>query len=465
MYRTLCYRIKNSSRLYNYSADLCYKAARFYNRANFVVRNYATAVTKFLEMEPLTANELEVYQMVQDATRGTKYRPEDGIKWLTDRILDFVLRSSCDADYRSLPAQSSQQMLKQLMRDYKSFFESTKAYKRNPSAFTGRPGLPRYKGKTANTTVVFTNQDCVIKNGNDLKFPKTKHRFHLGDLPAGAVLKEARIRPCGEGFTLHVVLSVPDLGVVYPDDVDSDVDAYLLDRYRDMEDFSGLRVLGIDPGLNNLCTVVNNVGEPPLIISGKILKSVNRLYNKELARLKSAAELCNRKKTTKHIRNLTAKRNRRILDMMHKISRYLTDHAVRHGIQLVVFGHNGMQKQGIHIGKTNNQNFVQIPMLTLVRLLRYKLNEKGIEFVCTEESYTSMADFKAMDELPVYSPGKNEKHHFSGKRVKRGLYRHFDGSFSNADCNGGANIIRKVFPKVGQWDSGCVDHPYVVTVA
>ncbi|MBQ6407716.1 MAG: transposase, partial [Butyrivibrio sp.] len=48
---------------------------------------------------------------------------------------------------------------------------------------------------------------------------------------------------------------------------------------------------------------------------------------------------------------------------------------------------------------------------------------------------------------------------FSGKRIQRGLYRHYDGTITNADINGAANILRKVFPKVSQWDRGIVDMP------
>ena len=56
---------------------------------------------------------------------------------------------------------------------------------------------------------------------------------------------------------------------------------------------------------------------------------------------------------------------------------------------------------------------------------------------------------------------KNAKENFafSGKRIQRGLYRHYDGTITNADINGAANILRKVFPKVRQWDRGIVDMP------
>ncbi|WP_182429957.1 hypothetical protein [Lachnospira eligens] len=47
----------------------------------------------------------------------------------------------------------------------------------------------------------------------------------------------------------------------------------------------------------------------------------------------------------------------------------------------------------------------------------------------------------------------------------RGLYRYDDGSIGNADINGAANIMRKVFTNITGWDKGVVDTPYAVTVA
>ena len=43
----------------------------------------------------------------------------------------------------------------------------------------------------------------------------------------------------------------------------------------------------------------------------------------------------------------------------------------------------------------------------------------------------------------VYAEGDGTKHHFSGKRIQRGLYRTSDGTVLNADINGAANILRK----------------------
>ncbi|HLQ27971.1 MAG TPA: RNA-guided endonuclease TnpB family protein, partial [Ktedonobacteraceae bacterium] len=96
-------------------------------------------------------------------------------------------------------------------------------------------------------------------------------------------------------------------------------------------------------------------------------------------------------------------------------------------------------------GKHTNQNFVQIPHARFIAMLTYKAELVGITVKVTEESYTSKASLLDLDPLPVRNNG-DEKHTFSGKRVKRGLYRAANGRSINADINGAGNIIRKVAP-------------------
>ncbi len=105
--------------------------------------------------------------------------------------------------------------------------------------------------------------------------------------------------------------------------MDNDI---ILDELKDMDTTDNLRVMAIDPGTDNIAAIVNNFGEKPFVIKGGIIKSVNQLYNKELARLSSAAMLCNGRYRTKRMNELTGRRNRRIKDQFHKISRQIADY-------------------------------------------------------------------------------------------------------------------------------------------
>ena len=75
----------------------------------------------------------------------------------------------------------------------------------------------------------------------------------------------------------------------------------------------------------------------------------------------------------------------------------------------------------------------------LIGQIQYKAEEAGIKVVATEESYTSKCSFFDREEI-----GKHDK--YMGSRIKRGHFRTGSGRLVNADVNGSANIIRKVFP-------------------
>ncbi|MEQ9494240.1 MAG: hypothetical protein RJP96_11560, partial [Algiphilus sp.] len=93
----------------------------------------------------------------------------------------------------------------------------------------------------------------------------------------------------------------------------------------------------------------------------------------------------------------------------------------QHRIGIVVFGWNRRNKDGIKLGKKTNQEFVQIPIARLKNRIEQLCEPYGIQFVETEESYTSKASFIDNDPLPVFG-SKPEGWTPSGKRVKRGMY-------------------------------------------
>ncbi|MBR1396025.1 MAG: IS200/IS605 family accessory protein TnpB-related protein, partial [Selenomonadaceae bacterium] len=119
----------------------------------------------------------------------------------------------------------------------------------------------------------------------------------------------------------------------------------------------------------------------------------------------------------------------------------------------LVIGHNKGWKQDINIGKVNNQNFVSIPFNRLIEMISYKSELSGIKIHLQEESYTSKASFLDLDQIPTFEASKVDlmKHKFSGKRVKRGLYKSRNKSLINADVNGSLNIMRK-YVKVAKKD-------------
>ncbi len=96
-------------------------------------------------------------------------------------------------------------------------------------------------------------------------------------------------------------------------------------------------------------------------------------------------------------------------------------------------------------GKRNNQNFAFIAHARFIQIITYKADLGGITLKVPEAASTFKASLLDPDSLPVHTNG-DEQYTFSGKRVKRGLYRTQDGRMINADRNGAGNVIRTVAP-------------------
>ena len=445
MYLTRQIQIKKGHPLYQYFKTYCLLSNNLYNTVCFYLRQYASSCKSLETYKPLFQKQMEIYSLVNEVTNDTKFSPIERNSWLNYNQLDYIFKMTDNVDYRNLPSQVNQQTIKLALRDFKSYFESIKNYKKNPQEYRGIPKLPRYKKKGGMATTIFTNQVCEIKENKYLKFPKTKTLINIGKCGEVGTLKEVRIIPSLLGFTIDVVMEQK-----FPNEIEMVDNDALLKQYKDLNECSE-RAIAIDTGLSNLCACVNNFGEQPFLIKGTILKSANQYYNKKMAHLKSIAKSINDLEYTKQMHRLTTKRNNIIKDYMHKTSNYIVQYVIHHNVTLVIVGHNKEQKQNINIGKQNNQNFVSIPINILINQLRYKLNKVGILFVEVEESYTSKASFIDNDTLPTLSAknnNNNKEHIFSGKRIKRGLYKSKNGTLLNADVNGAANILRKVFLKV-----------------
>ncbi len=219
------------------------------------------------------------------------------------------------------------------------------------------------------------------------------------------------------------------------------------------------KIAGIDLGVDNLMAVTSNQpGFIPLLINGKPLKSLNQFYNKRRSFLQSL--LKGNGQSSQRISRLTRCRNQKVDDYLHKASRYLVNLLISEEITTLVIGYNPSWKQEIELGKVNNQKFVTIPHRRLIYMITYKCQKEGIEVIITEESYTSVSNFLNLDPLPVYGEEK-EKPVFTGKRIKRGLYKTDQGFLVQADVIGSYNILRKAFPNVFNryGIERCVVHP------
>ena len=323
-----------------------------------------------------------------------------------------LLAKDNQVDFRALPSNVSQQTVKLVFKAWRSFFMALKSYKKDKSKFTSNPKLPKYKSKNGLYVCAFTYVCSRIKNKkinfvkNILKPIKTKI----------SRLKQVRVIPNSSCFIVEIV---------YEKDV------------KETLKTSG-SIASIDLGLNNFITCIDNLGNVPLIINGKGLKSYNRLYNKKKAKLQSLLPL--KRYSSNKIRQLEFNRYKFVSNFMHQASKMLVKILLDRKIETLIIGYNKEWKQNINLGKKVNQSFVQIPYTSFLQKILYKCEEFEIKVILTEESYTSKIDHLANEPL-----GKRDS--YLGKRIYRGLFKSSVGKILNADVNGALGIMRKVFPE------------------
>ena len=375
---TEIHQIRPNHKLYFICDELCFKSKNLYNAALFEFRQ------SFFDKE---------------------------LDTLTWQNINRIFNQSNQFDYRELPSKVSNTVLKKLGNNISSFWSLIKK-----SDYKQKVRLPKYLHKTDGRFIVeFNKQTFSNKRDDNNNLIICKSSLDLRIPTKVEKPQQVRIIPKVGCYVIEVVYEVEE------------------NRLKQNQ-----RVAAIDLGLNNLAAVVTNDGDNPILISGRKIKSINQYYNKMTS--KKQALLPYNVFTSKSLDRLWLKRNNKISYEIHKITKFLANYFDERDVSKVIIGNNSGWKNGINIGKRNNQNFVNIPYTKFINQLTYKCKSLGITVIVREESYTSKASFLDYDEIPNYKEGA--KHKFSGKRIKRGLYRSTTRKI-NADVNGAYNTMVK----------------------
>ena len=322
----------------------------------------------------------------------------------------------------------AQQILKNVDTMFKSFFALIKLAKQGKYNFR-HIKLPNYLPKNgyANLIIGMIN----IKNDMTLTIPysytfkkkyDTKIQIKVPKILEDKKIKEIQIIPKFNARFFEI--------------------QYTYEIQEEKIQLNTNNALAIDLGVNNLCTCITNTGKS-FIIDGKKLKSINQFFNKQNAKLRSIKDKQNIKKQTKQQYMISRKRKNRIDDYINKTCRYIINYCLANDIGTLVIGYNQSFQNKANLGRKNNQIFTQLPFGKIREKLEYLCKRYNVNYILQEESYTSKASFFDNDELPIYNADNPQTYEFSGKRIKRGLYRTKNNYFLNADCNGALNILRK----------------------
>jgi putative transposase len=370
--------IKKGHQFFDECNNLCFLSKNLYNSTLFNIRKHYFESKKYLNLK-------DSYHLIKNST-----------------------------DYKNLPAKISNQVIKLVDKNFKSFFSLLK----NKEV---KNRIPKYLDKNGKFITIYEKGAISVKSfksSGNIKLSKTNIEFHT-KVNNFKDIDQVRIVPRVGYYVIEVVYTIPD-------------------KQLKMDN---KKYGSIDIGLNNLATVTFNDGSKPLIFNGRPLKSINQYFNKKKSDIQSKLEKINKVKKSKRINKLNLKRTNKINDYLHKTSKKLVNHLVSNNINTLVIGKNDNWKQDINIGRVNNQNFVQIPHYKFIEMLKYKCKIEGINIILQEESYTSKCSFLDNEDV-------KKQQNYLGKRIKRGLFKTSTGKLINADVNGSYNIMKKAIPDV-----------------
>lgn len=334
--------------------------------------------------------------------------------------------------YGALCAQAAQQVCGSVGESVTSFKKLIKKFWAGELEF--KPKFPNYRTKNGLQVIAYPKQSLgkklisnqvVIPLGKQVKAWFGLKKFSI-DMPSNleyADIREIRILPRNGCFYAEFIYKLAPVAA----------------------NLDPSKVIGIDPGISNWLACITNIGTS-FLVDGRHLKSVNQWYNKQVARLKENQP---QGFWSRKLARIAEKRNRQMRDAVNKAARLVVNNCLDNQIGTIVFGWNKGQRQECTLGKST-QSFVQIPTAKLKDRIAQLCEQYGIRFIETEESYTSKTSFVDDDFLPTFGEqNKPEGWVPSGKRTKRGLYRTANNWYINADCNGAANILRKVSTTLG----------------
>ncbi len=339
-----------------------------------------------------------------------------------------------DMNYSGVQSNSVQAIRRALFTEVKSFFKAMEQWKKHPDKFTGRPKFPNYSRSTDKRIIEIYKAPKVDDNGYWIIPMNVAFRKKFGSIKIRMPknLRHKKIsyieivpKQKGRFFEVHYTYEMHVSQMKKPSTTTSNA-------------------LSCDLGVDRLVSCVTNTGDA-FLIDGKKLKSINQYFNKTIRNLqqKNMENGLSKRVVTNKIAALWHNREKQINGYISQAVGLLFKKVKEFDIDTIVVGYNAGWKQKSHMGKQNNQKFVQIPFHKLIAAIENKCIKEGIRFLKQEESYTSKASFLDKDPVPVWSKDDRTQYRFSGKRITRGLYQSKAGTCIHADINGALNTLKK----------------------
>ena len=407
--RIIKFNIKKNHVDYNYIKQQLIESKEIYNYANYIIRQIFFKKSK---NHQFSLDFVDEYPELKDLF--TKYIEED--KQFTT-LFGKIIRKFARLKKFSINSKIVQSIVRKLNSDWNSYWGLLKLVKNKQ--YDKQINIPKYK-----------KQYNLVEYGNQVL---SKKKLKLGFLGTDKMKQGIKIS------NFHKDLNCKCFRIFHKNN--NLICELIYEKEINDRTSSSGKAASIDLGLENLFTVAFNYNKKGISFKGSKLKSINQYFNKETSKLQSL--LHKNQYSSKRILHLFYKREEQLRNVIGFYANKLIKILLEEGISTLVIGHNKGWKNKINIGKTNNQNFVNIPFNKVIDIIKYKAEDFGIKCIEQEESYTSKASFLDNDSIPTFNEDENQKHTFSGKRITRNLYQTKNNQIIDADLNGALNIMKK----------------------
>ena len=267
MYKVEKHKIKKTNKHYKELVELGKLTNNLYNASNFVMKQfylmeqyrYKVETEKDEEKLENYKEKYEYHKNILKEMNREKLNEilTEGKKSISKFDLVKIMKESYD--WQEMPYAFSQAITDLVFTNWKGYYESLKKYYKDKTGYKGLPKIPNYR-ESGGVFNIYVRDTCLRQKDDMIHFHKLLNGLTIKpSLSKDQKLKQARFIYKGDHFVVEIVY-------------DNEVDA------PKVEDNN--RVIAIDPGLNNLVTIVNNFNEQPILIKGSKLKSINNYFNK-----------------------------------------------------------------------------------------------------------------------------------------------------------------------------------------
>jgi len=254
-------------------------------------------------------------------------------------------------------------------------------------------------------------------------------------------------------------MGIKNLSAIFIDDEESpsliidgkDYKAYNSDFNR----MTGKLSRTIDTLKNQLKENKSLSGETTGSVTGSIVAGGSFLYSFLYLSTQSEKIIEKRiKYLINYRRFLYEKRNRYFKDQFHKISKRILEYLSIQGVSDLVLSRNlaDLKNNGeVKLGKSNTQQFIQIPLIRLLDYIEYKAVDYGIRIHIINEAYTSKVS-PLSDDIIKIQENPSLANDINGYRVKRGLFKDkLLDKIWNSDTGSAVNFIKIAFRRSFKW--------------